>query len=165
MIDERRKRFGPYLRQLADLMGLRDWTVFIHEDPPDDPSLAAEADCRFGLKRINVAVSEKFLKFDPEEQRQTLCHELIHAHLAPMHHYLHRVLKDEQWEGYRIPMEYGVDGMAQEWALHLPLPLWITHPEAEETPAMGRQKVRPAEVEKLPEPKPRGKRPAKRPAK
>jgi hypothetical protein len=116
---------APYLRHLADEMGLRDWTVFVHSDSPDDNRHMAEADCVYGQKRINVSVADKFFGGDEEDHRKTLVHELIHAHLAPMHHYLHRVLEDSEFEAYQLTMEYAVDGMAEEWAKHLPLPSQI----------------------------------------
>jgi hypothetical protein len=124
--DDARRRVCAYVRCLADEMGLRDWTVHVLDDPPDDRRKVAEADCVYGRKRINISLSDQFFRLDsekgPDGQRQTLVHELIHAHLAPMHLLLHRILPDAQWEAYQLPMEYAVDGMAEGWARHLPLP-------------------------------------------
>jgi hypothetical protein len=117
-----RRRLAPYLRALADRMGLRDWTVCLLDAPPDDPNHGAENDCRYGRKRVNVCVNEAFLGQPPEAQRETIVHELVHAHMAPMHLYLHRVLDDHEFEAYRLAMEYAVDGIAEALALHMPLP-------------------------------------------
>lgn len=118
----RREEFKPYLRQLADLMGLKDWVVEIDSDSPERNDAAASADCAYGHRHIIVALSDHFLSDSPSEQRYVIVHELVHAHLAPLHHYLHRTLKDSHWEGYKLVLEYAVDGVAMAWAPHLPLP-------------------------------------------
>lgn len=124
MIDPRKTKFGPYLRCLADMMGLRDWTVTVTNEAFDDVN--AKADQPSGRKIHWVSLGEPFLDSPPEEQRQTLVHELIHAHLAPMHHFLCRELGDgAAMEAYRLWMEYAVDGMADEWAKLLPLPAQV----------------------------------------
>jgi hypothetical protein len=117
-----RAQFVVYFRALADLMGLRDWTVCVGDDPPDNPHHMANADCAICRKFVTFSLSEKFLSGTEDEQRATACHELIHAHLAPMHNYLYKTLTDNEWEAYQIAMEYAVDGIAQSWASHLPPP-------------------------------------------
>jgi hypothetical protein len=121
-MDPRRRAFGPYLRCLADLMGLRDWTVTIDARPTDDRENNAEAATIRGRKQLRVALSEDFLGMPPEEQRATVVHELIHAHGAPMDHMLCGVLDDDARRSYKLLMEYMVDGIADEWAKSLPLP-------------------------------------------
>ncbi len=123
MTDPRKAAFEPYLRCLADKMGLRDWSVGIAEGVPDNANHTAEAQCRYGRKVLWVFLSEDFLGNSERTQRATLCHELIHAHMAPMHQLLIRELGDGgPFEAYRMLMEYAVDGMAEEWARSLPLP-------------------------------------------
>lgn len=139
MSDPRKKAFGPYLRCLADKMGLRDWTVGIDDDPPDD-NHRAEASCAYGRKHIWIQVSESFLDCKEEDQRQTLVHELLHCHFAAMHHVLCRSLgQADVFEAYKLAMEYGVDGIAEEWAKHLPLPSEVR--EAEEKPSKPKRKT------------------------
>lgn len=104
-------------------MGLRDWTVGIAEGATDDVNHEAEAACTTGQKIIWVYLSEHFLERTPDRQRQTLVHELLHAHTAPMHQFLCRLEIDKGvFAGYDLLMEYMVDGIAEEWAKSLPLP-------------------------------------------
>lgn len=117
-----RAGFALYVRAMADLMGLRDWTVCVGDDPPAKKHLMAEADCTYGRKYVAIELSDLFLDRPEAEQRATICHELVHAHLAAMHHYLHRTLGDGKWEAYLLTMEYAVDGIAESWAPRLPLP-------------------------------------------
>ena len=122
MTDPRKQSFGPYLRALADLMGLRDWTVTLDDQPTDGAGNFAEASTMAGRKHLKVAVSERFLDLPPEEQRSTMVHELIHAHGAAMDHMLCDVLDSDARPAYKLLMEYMVDGIAEEWARSLPLP-------------------------------------------
>jgi hypothetical protein len=149
-MDEQRKQFGSYVRELADLMGLRDWTVHVSPDLPDNPKHGAEADCTFGRKIVSVAFSDAFFRTSRDSQRATVCHELVHAHIAQLHHLLHRILPDPQWEPYYVAMEYAVDAMAESWSVHLPLPPTSS---TKGTP-MGRQK---AVKYEMAEPKPKAK--------
>jgi hypothetical protein len=151
--DPRRKRFSPYVRCLADKMGLRDWTTCICDNAPSDSECVAENECIYGQKWINIYLGESFFRKSEPYQRQTICHELIHAHIAPMSQFLRSVLDRSEAEAYRVTMEYAVDGMATEWADHLPLPSQVKPPRSQ--PNMGRQKA--VKATKAPEPRPKPK--------
>lgn len=122
MLDERRRRFGPYLRDLADRMHLKDWAVVLEDGPPDDRSCMASVDCVDGRKLATVLVSDHFLSDTPEEQRHTLVHELIHAHFDMASTLAFRGLDKQGRQAFRSLMEYGVDGLADALAPLLPLP-------------------------------------------
>lgn len=124
-VDPRKSRFKHYLRDLADLMGLRDWTVSVHRDPPDDEH---QASCHavYGRKMAQIQLSENFLESVPDRQRQTLVHELMHAHFGPLNHLMRSELTDPGYRAFMLSLEYAIDGIAEEWAKRLPLP-----PEAE----------------------------------
>lgn len=121
MDDPRKTKFNNYLRNLADRMGLRDWKISIHEDPPD-ASNVAECDARFGRKIAWIYLSETFLRSEPDRQRQTLVHELLHAHTAHLNHLMQGELTEPGCRAFSLSLEYVVDGIAEEWAKTLPLP-------------------------------------------
>ena len=75
-----------------------------------------------GRKMLWVRLSESFLDSPPDRQRQTLVHELLHAHTAPMNQLLRDLLDEHHFDAYKLLMEYAVDGVAEEWAKSLPLP-------------------------------------------
>ena len=115
----RRQKWMPYVRQLADLMALKDWQVTIHEDLPSDGGFAS-VDPPHGRKITNLRLSEEFLNDTSEIQRQTVVHELVHCLQAPF-------LRSLEVEGCERPavklaMEYATDAIADGWAPFLPLP-------------------------------------------
>lgn len=122
-----RKDFCPYVKELANKMGLRDWSFEIVREQPDvdssgGPSTAAIG-CVYGRKMATIKLSDGFLEdATPEEQRQTLCHELAHALFAPMHQFLHDELEGPAFKAYLLLMEYGIDATADAIAPHMPLP-------------------------------------------
>ena len=121
MNDPRKQAFSGYIRRIADEMGLRDWRICIVDDPPDPDNLA-ECDARYGRKVVNLYFSETFLDYEPDRQRQNIVHELLHAHTAHLHHFLCKELNSTAFTAYNLALEYAVDGIAEEWARHLPLP-------------------------------------------
>jgi hypothetical protein len=121
MTDPRKDSFGPYVRSLADLMGLRDWKVTIGDGGARDDS-AASVWLQGGVKNARIHLSEEFLGYDADRQRQTLVHELVHAHFAASDGMLMDWLDDARYKGYVRIFEYAVDGIAEEWAKFLPLP-------------------------------------------
>jgi hypothetical protein len=90
-----------YLRQLADLLGLRDWHITL--------SRAHSAHDVFAAVRVDrqkdeatVHLNDTWHGFTPEQQRQTLVHELLHCHTTRLHRVVTRL-------GYLI------DGPAMEY--------------------------------------------------
>ena len=123
-----------YVRWVADEIELRDWTITLDDEPCDD-DYTAQIACTEGRKHAVLSVNRKFREYAPDEQRQTIAHELVHAHhemcwrivqkdlLQPLGQETYNVLCD----GYRRAMEYCVDAVADALAKHLPLIDW---PEA-----------------------------------
>lgn len=113
------------------MLGLRDWTVLVDEDPPADP--AANADVRVDVRRRALAlrVREDFHLLPEDEQRHSLAHELVHVHLELL---AQRVmsLSDEFgrtawnvfWSGYEQETERAVDALAGVIAPLLPEIEW-----------------------------------------
>lgn len=121
MTDPRRQRFAPYLRRLADLLGLKDWHVRI-ADEAADACADASIEWTYGRKRARVWLGEHFLDDTPEGQRHTLAHELIHCHFGPAWDIAVEGLADAAASPFRRLAEYAVDGLADAIAPLLPLP-------------------------------------------
>jgi hypothetical protein len=116
----RRERWAPYVRQLGDLLRLRDWRIQVNEDAPGDSSAIASCAPVEGRKYAVIRLGESFLTDTAEEQRHTITHELLHCHLGPM------IRMIEAHDGLppaaKLAMEYCVDGLADAIAPLLPLP-------------------------------------------
>jgi hypothetical protein len=125
MTDPRKQLFSPYVRQIADLMGLKDWIVHVGDGPPTASNANASTFLRYGAKDALIKLSEDFLNDPPAHQRITIVHELIHLHLAPADGLITDFLGDEtdpRYKAYWRMMEYAIDGLAVAWAETLPLP-------------------------------------------
>jgi len=120
-----RQRWLPYVRQLADALALKDWVIEMSEDPPPTGAVAAVG-AILGRKRGCVYLSDNHLHRDcPDEQRDSIVHELIHLHLSSFHRSV------EQFRQYSAAndtlMEYAVDGLAAGISPLLPLPPKALH--------------------------------------
>ncbi len=118
-----RPKFAPYLRVLADLLALRDWTFVVSDDQPANHNAMASTVIWYGRRRATIRLSEEFLKESEENQRHTSAHELIHCHLDT----LERLATREAESGdlirpIRLALELAVDGLADAIAPFLPLP-------------------------------------------
>ncbi len=116
----RRQRWAPYVRQLADILHLRDWRLDIDDGQPSDSEAVAACNPVAGRKVATIYLSELFLTSDPADQRHTLTHELLHCHLGPMTRMLD--IREARTPEWTLAMEYGVDGLADAIAPLLPLP-------------------------------------------
>jgi hypothetical protein len=125
-----------YVRDLADRMGLRDWTLRVDLTEPDAPDRrdeqrwGASAHPLPGRKYAIITLGTSVSEADPDEQRQTIVHELVHLHFGALVDQLRNDLDDF------IPpaafgvfdasatrnLEYGVDALAVVIAEHMPLP-------------------------------------------
>jgi hypothetical protein len=120
MKQSRRQQWLPYVRKIADILHLRDWSFEIYEELPSDSDAVASINPIYGRKRAVIRLSEGFLNDSKSDQRHTLAHELIHCHTGPMQ----RVIEAEEHmtAAARIAMEYCVDGLADAIAPLLPEP-------------------------------------------
>jgi hypothetical protein len=126
-----RNALARYIRWVADAIELRDWTITL-DDEPCDPDYNARVDCSEGRKHATIAFHAKFREMDPEDQRQTIVHELVHAHHAVTWRMVQtdllRPLGQETYgvfvDSYRRAMEYCVDATADALVKHLPLIRW-----------------------------------------
>lgn len=126
-----RRALLEYVRWVANEIELRDWTVELDRDACDDDR-AGHAVCIDGQRHVTVAVNANFRGYSPEEQRETIVHELLHAQHAvcwrmvqtdlaePMGKIAYYVFCDS----YRRAMEYTVDALSKALAKHMPLIEW-----------------------------------------
>jgi hypothetical protein len=127
--DAQHAAHGDYLRVLADLLALRDWTVRLDVGPMEDQGRSAEVDLLYGRRIANVKVPLGFFGASAEERRHALAHELLHAHLNPSRNVLDNArsilgqpLYDLMHATMTDSIEYATDAIADALAPHLPLP-------------------------------------------
>lgn len=121
-----------YIRLIADEIGLRDWSFKLLDEPPDNPDWLADVNCQQGRRFAFIRVRSDFRDSDLSDVRSTICHELVHCHLAPLQHQcdndldglLGRAAAEVFSGGYRRNLEYAVDAIAEALAPHLPLIEW-----------------------------------------
>jgi hypothetical protein len=124
----RRQRWAPYVRQLADILHLRDWRIDINEDAPSGQDAIASCQPVTGRKYAVLRLSESFLSDPKPDQRHTLTHELLHCHLGPMHRMLEQ--SGDLPAAALLAIEYCVDGLADAIAPLLPEPPPSTRSQA-----------------------------------
>ena len=125
-----------YVRDVADRMGLRDWRFAVSDAPGDEPENAVDgARCatfagtfgrRYGYLWVNM---EYWRAATPEERRQTIVHELLHAHQHGAREIVlqlttvHPARTAAALRGvYDTQVEYAIDAVADALALAMPLP-------------------------------------------
>lgn len=132
MKPKRRRQVGKYLRRLADKLELRDWTVHLMHAEPHNPNHGAAMEATYGQRHVRVWIRSDLFDYSPEEQRQTLVHELVHVHTSAMVAMVRETLPGQMAPGahevfereFTRQMEHAVDAMAEAVAHHLPLPPW-----------------------------------------
>jgi hypothetical protein len=77
-----RQILAAYCREVADHIELRDWHIELVWD--DQSWATADATVASGRKWVRIRWSEAFWTDPPVEQRDTVVHELVHAHLEGM---------------------------------------------------------------------------------
>jgi hypothetical protein len=122
MKDPRRAPFALYLRELADLIGLRDWTIRLEDVAPSNPDVTAAISCIYGRRLAHIRLSDSFLDDGPEEQRATCIHELLHCHFDPASEIALESLPEAVQPSFRRMFEYGIDATAYGCAHGFPLP-------------------------------------------
>lgn len=122
---------ADYVRHMADLLELRDWTIILSPDPPEDEARA----------EIDPMAARKIatLKLDPGTAtahrmilRHVVCHELVHCHQQPMADVVEQGLHQELggsayhlfYEGFRLALERATDAIAEALSPGLPLIDW-----------------------------------------
>ena len=131
IFDGDRSELSKYVREVADMMGLRDWAFAVEVEmsfsPGDDN---ANIGCTYGRKFATVKFRGDWPEWEPEYLRVVTVHELVHAHIDPIRLPLANIraqigqtLYDVTHEAQVDYMEYATDGIAVAWAELLPLPV------------------------------------------
>lgn len=123
---------AKYVRALADKMELRDWTINLAFDPPEDEDHAACVEGVYGRKWADLSVSLATRERKPEELRQTIVHELVHLHFivcwqmvrVDLLEHLGQSAYNLFCDSYKRAQEYGVEALAEVIAPQMPLIRW-----------------------------------------
>lgn len=125
-----RHELGEYIRDLADLMGLRDWYISMKQGDPEDQIHGAECDVRYGQKCAEIAFRSDWVEWDADEVRWLAVHELLHCHMEPMRWAVNNTKFTVGDSAFNVignsfldAMELALDGIAREWSKTLPLPI------------------------------------------
>lgn len=83
------QRFGRYIREVADLLGLRDWVIRLRlrpESDPDDDDQAALAVMKVSpeSRHATMRLSPFFASESRSLQQMTLIHEVLHIPFETM---------------------------------------------------------------------------------
>jgi hypothetical protein len=128
------KALGEYTRWLANEVGLRDWMLhFDHEPLATDSGHAAEIRTIYGQRDSTISLKRSWAADalrDPSQARQTLLHELIHAHFDIHVRFVTEDLKRVMGQLAHGPFcatferaaELAIDNISAAWAQHIPLP-------------------------------------------
>lgn len=124
------KELSVYVRELADLMGLRDWTIQVEVGGDDLVGYAGRCNVPYGQKFATIRLAPSWAKETWSELRNTCVHELIHCHMMPIRWSINNVqnhlspsMFDMFTGSYTDFEELAVDGIATAWAETLPLPI------------------------------------------
>ncbi len=125
-----RSQIEPYVRQLADQMGLRDWEIVLKDDVPDSETAHASIWCWYAQRHAELRVAKNWAEFTPELFRKTMVHEVLHCHTRMLFEVIENIqtlLGDPVYQvtsrHHRDAEEVMVDDIAVAWARLLPLPI------------------------------------------
>lgn len=124
---------AAYTRELADLVGLRDWTVNLEiRDVESEEEFSGKQFVPWGAQRVDITLSPKWDTWSAEDLRVTLVHELVHCHLVRMmwswNGALLDLAKDKHLRkaldrDFHTNHEMATETIATAWARALPLPV------------------------------------------
>jgi hypothetical protein len=84
-----------WLRLAADVVGLRDWDVFISGGLPGSDTNIAETSFRLDSQEMTISLGKTFFDYPELRRRQALAHELMHGHVHPITKYARAILEGE----------------------------------------------------------------------
>lgn len=134
ILEGNRDRLGTYVREVADLMGLRDWTFELPPYPPEPTDheghrALASTEVAYGRRVATICIADDWAEWRPSKLRSTVVHELLHCHFAVVQwqtDLIEQHLSRAEWaiyaNGARTAMELHVDAVAMAWAETLPAP-------------------------------------------
>lgn len=131
-------RIAAYIRDTANLMGLRDWfLVFSPDNPPLGPDYMGQCSVA-PHRRVATIYLSTALRSGPEEMFQsTVVHELLHLHFVDVEYALESLPEvvgstaaSILTTAHKHALELGIDMVAYEWSKTLPSPsAWLAEQE------------------------------------
>lgn len=117
-----------YISEAQQTLNLGQWKIELEDSPCEDDALA-EIEVSENLWQARIRVAHSFFKEKPEEQRDTIVHELIHVHTAGIERSrdrMEKTLGELAWPVFQASMENeverAVDALAKIVAPTLPIP-------------------------------------------
>jgi hypothetical protein len=117
-----------YISEAQQTLNLGQWKIELEDSPCEDDALA-EIEVSENLWQARIRVAYGFFKEKPEEQRDTIVHELIHVHTAGIERSrdrMEKTLGELAWPVFQASMENeverAVDALAKIVAPTLPIP-------------------------------------------
>lgn len=116
---------GEYVRQVADRLGLRDWTFKVDWDEPENThgglATIATVEKWYGRRVAQLAFRGRLAMEPPEIVRHVVVHELCHLPFEPEQQLLDESLRDALGyhaynvftEAYRLLHEEAIDHLAE----------------------------------------------------
>lgn len=117
------------VRQIADAIGLRDWTINLNYEPPDDTDAMASVSCVYGRRIATISFCSDWWERDPHERHHVIVHELIHVVTNPLNAFLEEALPvligQPTWQGVYAAIrqhdEHAVDQLATALSPYMPV--------------------------------------------
>lgn len=130
MTKRRQRALQRYVDSIRPMLGLSDWEVVVKSEPPDDPSHDASHQSVYGCKLSLLRVSDQFWAYKPDQQREVVVHELLHAVFAAPQDQVRNILPTHlRGRGGVVfrdmwfqAQEYAIDQLAVAIGRHFPLP-------------------------------------------
>jgi hypothetical protein len=126
--DAQHAALSDYIREMADRLLLRDWEFELRRESADEGARASIS-LNYNKNDASVVVCDRWFVRAPDEQRQTITHELLHAQTARLRRVMSRLNDEVGGEAigyanaaYSEEEEIVVDTLARAIAPLLPLP-------------------------------------------
>lgn len=117
-----------YISDAQQIMNLGQWKIELSETPCEEDALA-EIEVSDNLWQAKIRVAHGFFKEKPDEQRDTIVHELLHVHTAGIERSrdrMEKTLGELAWSVFQAAMdnevERAVDAIAKIVSPTVPLP-------------------------------------------
>lgn len=133
MTDDQYRVLVNYIRDIADVIGLKDWQFVLERKPAEDFNIAS-TEIWGDSVTASVFIGPLFWKYGPRMQREVLVHELIHWHTDKLYKAAREPLRislghqayDVALASLKQNHELAVDAIAAAWARFLPLINWTS---------------------------------------
>lgn len=124
------ERLTPWFVEMSAALHLSHWVIRVPlETRPDNEDEAASVERIYGRNVAKIFLSDHFLLSDPEDQRETYTHELLHCHFRAiieardsLEDLLGKPANSLFVQQMKMGEEWAVDAIACVLAPFLPLP-------------------------------------------